>query len=120
MLADDHVHHWAVGPDTAGTPPVKARLATWRAAFPDLRVTVEQVVRDGDLVAARWLARGTQEGSFQGQAPTGRTVEWRGINIFRVECGRIAEAWSEMDTLRLREQLGLPMETGTPEATPAA
>ena len=119
VLAADHLHHWAVGPDTRGIAPIEARLAAWRAAFPDLRVTVEQVVREGDLVAARWVARGTQEGSFQGQAATGRTVEWRGINLFLIECGRIAEAWSEMDTLGLREQLGMRPDGETPVATPA-
>ena len=120
VLAADHVHHWAVGPDTTGPAPVKGRLATWRAAFPDLRVTVEDAIAEGDRVVARWVATGTHEGAFQGQAPTGRSVEWRGINIFRIECGRIAEAWSEMDTLGLRAQLGLPAGAGTPLATPSA
>lgn len=116
VLADGHAHHWAVGPDTAGTGPVWERLAGWRAAFPDLRVEVRELVADGELVAARWVATGTQQGPYQGQPPTGQTASWGGINVFRVSCGRIVEVWSEMDTLGLRSQLGLPAGAATPDA----
>jgi len=83
-------------------------------AFPDLRVTVEDVIVDGDLIAARRTATGTNDGPSQDRAPTGRAVAWPGINIFRVACGRIVEVWSEMDTLGLRAQLEVPAA-----ATPA-
>jgi steroid delta-isomerase-like uncharacterized protein len=114
VLAPDHVHHWAVGPDTAGVDAVEGRLGEWRAAFPDLRRTVDDVVVEGERVVARWTAAGTQQGAYRGTAATGRAVEWRGINLFRISCGRIVEIWSEMDALGLRARLGLPILVGTP------
>ena len=53
----------------------------------------------------RYRATGTHEGEFQGYAPTGKRVSWTGINIYRMECGRIAEIWSEVDALGRIEQL---------------
>jgi steroid delta-isomerase-like uncharacterized protein len=107
LVVDDHHHHWAVGPDTTGQEPLKERIAAWRDAFPDLEVTMDEVIAREDLVAVRWTARGTNGGTFQGHEPTGKVAEWAGINVFRVECGQIVEAWSEMDALGLYQQLGV-------------
>jgi predicted ester cyclase len=73
--------------------------------------TIERVFTDGDNVIIRWQAEGTNEGEFQGYAPTGKWVTWSGINIFRIECGLIAEEWSEVDGLGRLRQLGA---LGTP------
>jgi predicted ester cyclase len=54
--------------------------------------TIERVFTDGDNVIIRWQAEGTNEGEFQGYAPTGKWVTWSGINIFRIECGLIAKS----------------------------
>jgi steroid delta-isomerase-like uncharacterized protein len=86
----------------------KETFSEARAAFPDAQVTVEDVMAEGDRVAARVVMRGTHRGEFQGIAPTGKRVEVRAIDIFRVENGKIVEHWGHADdptaTLRLPER----------------
>jgi predicted ester cyclase len=68
-----------------------------RAAFPDLIVTVENVVAEGDRVATRVIMRGTHQGEFQGIAPTGKRVEVRAMDMFRISEGKIVEHWGHAD-----------------------
>jgi predicted ester cyclase len=63
------------------------------------------LIAQDDLVVERYTATGTQDGPFQGLPPSGRTATWTGTNIFRVECGRIVEIWSEVDALSRIQQL---------------
>ena len=79
----------------------------WRSAFPDLAVNVDLMVAEGDLVAVRWTARGTNTGTGNGIPATGRKVEVSGTAIFRFVEGRIAEEWTSANTLGLMKQLGL-------------
>lgn len=79
----------------------------WRSAFPDLNVAVDLMVAEGDLVAVRWTARGTNTGTGNGIPATGRKVEVSGTAIFRFEDGRIAEEWTSANMLGLLRQLGL-------------
>ena len=79
----------------------------WRSAFPDLVVNVDLMVAEGDLVAVRWTARGTNTGTGNGIPATGRKVEVSGTAIFRFEDGEIAEEWTSANTLGLLKQLGL-------------
>jgi steroid delta-isomerase-like uncharacterized protein len=74
------------------------------AAFPDLRVTIEDMVAEGSKVAARYTFKGTHKGEYQGIAPTGRQVTWRSTVFYRVAGGKIAEAWAigEDVTLQLK------------------
>jgi len=66
-----------------------------KRAFPDLRMTVQEMVAEGDKVAVLWTFRGTHTGSgYQGLPPTGTRVELRGITIWRIVDGRIVEEWS--------------------------
>ncbi len=68
-----------------------------REAFPDMRVTVEEVIAEGDTVAARVTMRGTHQGEFMGVAPTGKQVEVRAIDMFRIANGKIVEHWGHAD-----------------------
>jgi predicted ester cyclase len=76
-----------------------------RAAFPNLRLTVEEMVSEGDRVSVRFTARGTHQGEFWGVPPTGSRVAWEVISIVRVAGGKIAERWSQSDVAGLRRQL---------------
>jgi predicted ester cyclase len=68
---------------------------TEKKAFPDLRISVQQVVAEGDKVAVLWTFQGTHTGSgYEGLPPTGTRVEIRGITIWRIVDGRIVEEWS--------------------------
>jgi len=76
------------------------------AAFPDLSITIEDMVAEGDKVVARWTARGTHQGEAMGRPPTGKVVTWTGMNFMRVLNGQLAEDYEELDTLGLMQQLG--------------
>ncbi|WP_195760689.1 ester cyclase [Agromyces kandeliae] len=78
----------------------------WFGAFPDARVSIEDLIADGDKVVARTHATATHLGEFLGSAPTGRTIELDEIDIFRVEGGSIAESWSVPDLFGLMNQIG--------------
>ena len=75
----------------------KETFAEAREGFPDLSITVEDVMAEGDRVAARVVMRGTHRGEFQGIAPTGKRVEVRAIDMFRISNGKIVERWGHAD-----------------------
>ena len=74
-------------------------------AFPDLERNIEDLVAEGDKVVARWTAKGTNTGDFNGMPATGKYATSSGITIFRIADGRIVEEWSESDLLGLMQQL---------------
>ncbi|MGE5276868.1 MAG: ester cyclase [Acidobacteriota bacterium] len=82
----------------------------WRQAFPDLVVSVNQMVAEGDRVAVYWTARGTNTGAGNGLPATGKSIEATGITIFRFVEDRIAEEWNVSDELTAMRQLGLVPE----------
>jgi steroid delta-isomerase-like uncharacterized protein len=96
---------------SATTPPLtldgqKQRLAGFRTAFPDIELTLEDVLAEDDRVAFRSTIRGTHEAEFQGIAPTGSRVTVALLDVVRIEDGRIVEQWGGPDMLDLLRQLG--------------
>jgi len=113
LFAEDYVRHdLRPGDPPPGPQGMRQITADFRAAFPDLQLTVDLMVADGDLLAARWTAAGTNTGPWGGEAPTGRAATFSGVNIFRFENGKVAEIWNHRDDLGLREQLGVPIYAG--------
>jgi predicted ester cyclase len=78
----------------------------WCAAFPDLHVTVEKSVAEGDLVTFLWIAEGSNTGSGNGLHASGTHARLRGITIWRVAGGRLAEEWSQFDEERVLRATG--------------
>jgi len=115
IVADDYLQH-ALGA-VPGRETVKRHLAMYRAAFPDLRVGVEDVLGEEDRVVARTVTEGTHTGSFMGHAPTLRRFRADGLDMFRVRDGKLVEHWGVFDTLGMLIQLGLyrplPPRAGT-------
>ena len=68
-----------------------------REGFPDLSITIEDVMAEGDRVAARVTMRGTHRGEFQGIVPTGKRVEVKAIDRLRISGGKIVEHWGHAD-----------------------
>jgi predicted ester cyclase len=98
----------AGGPAEAqGIEPAKQVIRGWRDGFPDIRVTVEDQVAEGDLVASRHLSVATHTREFQGFEPTGRTAEMTGTTLTRISDGKIVEAWTSWDVLGMMQQLGV-------------
>ncbi|HEY4768892.1 MAG TPA: ester cyclase [Candidatus Limnocylindria bacterium] len=85
---------------------LKRRVASFRRAFPDFAGAVRLLIAEGDLVAVHLTGRGTHRGLFQGVPPTGR--EWTAgcSALYRVEDGRIVDAWVNWDLLAILEQIG--------------
>jgi predicted ester cyclase len=77
------------------------------AAFPDLHVTVEDQIAEGDRVATRWTTRGTETGTLDGIGPTNKPATVTGICIDRIAAGQIVETWMNYDEMGLLEQLGV-------------
>ena len=121
IVQPDLIHHWAQGPDTTTEAELDARTDPIATAFPDLHSTVDLLLTDGDYVVVRWIQTGTQTGPYFDLAPSGVEATWTGINIFRFECGLIAESWSEFDGVGLEAQLtGMSDPIAGDLATPAA
>jgi len=109
LLAPDYVAHVPTpsGPlDLEGLEAWRQFTGPFVGAFPDLRLEVQNIIGEGDTVAARVAFRGTHRGEFQGIPPTGREVAFTSIEINRVEDGKVQEHWVEIDLLRLMGQLG--------------
>jgi predicted ester cyclase len=87
-------------------------LAGFVEGFPDLQLTVEEAVGEGDLVAQLVHFEGTHTGEFQGLPPTHRKVTFSGLELNRFVDGRVAEHWFQMDSLTLLQQLGLVVVPG--------
>jgi steroid delta-isomerase-like uncharacterized protein len=111
LVADDFVEH----EEAPGLPATKEGVLTlfhgYRAAFPDLRMTVEDVIAQGDKSVARVTTTGTQTGEWMGMPASGKKVEVHLIDIMRFDDeGRICEHWGVMDMLSMLQQLGVVPE----------
>jgi predicted ester cyclase len=76
-------------------------------AFPDYHITIEDVVAEGDKVVLRFHWSGTHKGEFMGIAPTGNKVTVTAMSMHRIEGGKEAEQWGELDRLGMMQQLGV-------------
>ncbi|MFI5694857.1 ester cyclase [Kribbella sp. NPDC051586] len=106
-LAEDFINHdppFGVTPDREGMRDAGRMM---RAAFPDWRSDLHELIAEGDLVVERFTAGGTQRGEVMGVPPDGKTVSLPGINIWRLRDGLIVERWGRLDDLGLARQLGV-------------
>jgi steroid delta-isomerase-like uncharacterized protein len=90
-----------------GPQATKNIVSLYRAAFPDVQFTIDAQIAEGDKVATRWTATGTNTGSFNGMPPTNRRITISGISIERFEDGKMAETWVNWDFLGMLQQLGV-------------
>jgi predicted ester cyclase len=115
MIAPDHVSHLPSG-DHYGPEGVRIDIAGFRAAFPDLRLTILDLVAEYDRVVFRFVANGTHEGPFMGISPTGVRVKVDGIGIDHIRDGKTFERWVQFDGLGLLRQLRGVSAVGLPGA----
>jgi steroid delta-isomerase-like uncharacterized protein len=108
LFASDYVGHDPANPEPLRGPEgVKEFIATYRAAFPDSKITVDAQLAEGNLVATRWSGQGTHEGGeLLGIEPTGKRVTVSGITVSRLDGGKIVEEFQNWDTFGLMQQLG--------------
>jgi steroid delta-isomerase-like uncharacterized protein len=97
--------------EVQGIEEARQFVTTYKTALPDLNVTVEDVIGEGNQAVTRWTVRGTHQGEVEEFGPpTGRQVEIKGITIHRIEDGKIVEEWERYDNLSILQQLGLAPE----------
>ncbi len=108
----------------AGTGPesVRKSMSTWLVAFPDVKLTIEHEIAEGDFVVQRLRANGTNTGSLTGMPSTGKKTSVTGVMTSKFKDGKIVESWALFDQLGLLQQLGaIPAApTATPEPVGAA
>jgi predicted ester cyclase len=112
VIAPDFVGHDLPPGLPPGPQGLRQFRESTRAAFPDARTTIQQLLADGDYVIARFTVAGTHLGPLLGFAPTGKRFELNLIEIARFRDGKIVERWTERDFLKLLQQLGLAPAAG--------
>ncbi|HET7077321.1 MAG TPA: ester cyclase [Chloroflexia bacterium] len=115
LAEDDYIENNPLPGQGTGREGFKQRVGGLRAAFPDIRYTIEDMVAKGDRVALRWSMRATHGGEILGIPATGQQVTMAGLDIYRLADGRLAEHWDQVDVMGLLQQLGVipaPSEAG--------
>jgi steroid delta-isomerase-like uncharacterized protein len=110
LVTADYVEHQRLPGAAEGRQGIeiaRAFLSMMRGAFPDYRFDIEDLIAEGDKVVARLTVSGTHLGEMMGLAPTGKHVRTSGIEVFRLQDGRLAEHWATFDALGMLQQLGL-------------
>ena len=107
LLADDFVDHNPLPDQPPGREGFKQGVRTGRTAFPDLTLTVDDMIAEGDKVVTRWTGSGTHSAEFMGVPATGKKVTFSGIVIDRISGGKIVEHWEQLDAMGIMQQLGV-------------
>jgi steroid delta-isomerase-like uncharacterized protein len=112
LMAEDAVVHGIAGPDgkeIRGPVAFRPFFHHFCAAFPDIRITIEDVLVDGDKVAVRCAVTATHAGPGLTAAPTNKAANITGMCIARIKDGKIAEGWNNFDFLSMYQQLGMTL-----------
>ena len=94
------------GVPTTGPDTLKSIVSQLRSAFPDLQITIDEMIAEGDTVVARTTVTGTHRGNFQGIPPTGKRVSWGTIDIVQLRDGQFVSHYGLQDGLGLLQQVG--------------
>jgi steroid delta-isomerase-like uncharacterized protein len=106
FFTQDHLDHDLPDDQGRGLDHLRATMGYMQAAFPDERVSIEEMFVDTETLIVRLTFTGTQQGEFFGIPPSGRRVEIGQIHIVRFRDGKMAEHWSRSDDLLMMRQLG--------------
>ena len=107
LFAPTYTHHDSSTPDVGlGPESEKKRVTFYRTAFHDLRLTIEDILAEGEMVMVRWSCKGTHKGDLNGIAPTGKQIAISGMSTVRFANGKMLEGWINWDALGLMQQLG--------------
>ncbi len=106
LFASTYVNHDPPYPDS-NREQLKHGIAQSHVGLPDIRITIEDMIAENDIVVTRYILRGTHLGELRGMHPTGKQVTLQGIVISRIIDGKIAEEWNLSDKLGLMQQLGV-------------
>ncbi len=106
VVSDDLLTPKIMAGIPSGMEGAKAAHRIMLAGFPDYQTVIDDLIAEGDKVAARITMSGTHTGTFMGIPPTGKHISFTGIYIARIANGKIVEHWGEEDSISLLQQLG--------------
>ena len=115
-VVDELIDPKYIGYDQAIPEPLrgpdgfKENVATYRGAYSDARITVDEQIAEGDKVATRWTGRGTHDGDLMGVSPTGKKVTVSGLTFSRIANGKVVEDYTNWDTFGMMQKLGVVPE----------
>lgn len=115
IIAVDMVDHNPPPGAGQGLAGFKATARMLHSAFPDMQITIDQLIAEDDMVAARFTMRGVHRGELMGMAPTGKEVTVTGMDIMRFKDGKGVEHWANQDDLGMMQQFGLISAPGQME-----
>jgi steroid delta-isomerase-like uncharacterized protein len=120
LIAPTYTHHDTSTPDVGrGPESEKKRVTLYRTAFADMRLTIEDLIAEGETVVARWTCRGAHKGDLNGIAPTGKQIAISGVSVVRFAGGKMVEGWINWDALGMMQQLGVVPELGKAKSATA-
>jgi steroid delta-isomerase-like uncharacterized protein len=106
-FSSDFVSHGTLPGQPNNRDSVKSVISTIRNAIPDLHITIEELLAEGDKVASRWVTKGTHKGDLMGAKPTGNKIRVSETVVVRVKDGRVVEGWANRDDLGFLQQIGV-------------
>jgi len=112
VYAADYVGHEPGGFHDGTLEQVTESARAIFVAFPDMHLTADFIIAEGDMVVKRWTVHGTHKGELMGIPPTGKKIVVTGCNVFRIVGDKIAECWASTDMLGMLQQLGVIPQMG--------
>ena len=115
-LGAGYIEHSPAPGQSPGVEGFKQLVQMFRQAFPDLRVSIDDLIAEGDKVVARMTTSGTHQGQFFGFPPTGKKISILEIHILRIANGKVLEHWGVSNDLQMMQQLGVLPADALPQA----
>ena len=107
LVSSEYSYFEATAGSLRGREGYKALVGMYRNAFPDLKLTIDEQIAEGETVVTRWTAEGTHRGELMGIAATGNRVSVQGVVISRVSNGQLADDFETYDVHGMLRQLGV-------------
>ena len=111
LLAADYVYHVPPLPDVKGIEAYKQRIKEYRSAYPDLHITIHDIIVEENISVVRWTLQGTHKGTFSSIPipPTGKKVKFLGCDMSYWKDGKVVEDWNHADFLGYMKQFGFKL-----------
>ena len=107
LVSTDYLYREPTAGEKRGRAGYKELIAMYRNAFPDLKLTIDEQIAEGNTVVTRWTAQGTHRGELFGTAPTGKQVRVQGIIVSRISNGKLTEDNEVYDAFGMLRQIGV-------------
>ena len=107
LVASDYAYYEPTVGEIRGSNGYKSLVSMYRSAFPDVTLSINEQIAEGDKVVTHWTARGTHQGELMGVPATGKQVTVQGVVISRIENGKLIQDFETYDVHGMMRQLGV-------------